>query len=108
MAIANGVSAELTAGNDVITGDEFDNLIFGTSATLNAGDSIDGGAGDDPAIFFGRKSDYVMSSPNAGGIVVAGPDGTEFWTGILAADVSPDREGLVVSVGNDLVFASIN
>ena len=47
MASANGISVELTAGNDVITGDEFDNLIIGTSTTLNSGDSLSGGGGHD-------------------------------------------------------------
>ena len=66
------------AGNDTLNGGDGDDTLVGGAGD----DRLNGGAGVDTAIFSGRQSDYVVSSPNAGGILVAGPDGTDFLNGI--------------------------
>jgi Ca2+-binding RTX toxin-like protein len=49
-------------GNDIITGNEFDNLLYG----MRGDDALDGGLGNDTAVFIGDLADYVIES--SGGV----------------------------------------
>jgi Ca2+-binding RTX toxin-like protein len=62
---------------DVLIGDQFDNVLDG----LEGNDTINGGAGDDTAVFGGRAADYTRTK-TATGWIITGQDGTDVITNI--------------------------
>lgn len=76
---SNGTLLENAAagdGNDIIQGNDVDNLIYGGRGN----DVMQGGNGIDTAIFRGIYSDYIISLIN-GLTSVVGPDGTDQLSG---------------------------
>ena len=73
--------AALTGNNNNdLTGNNFDNSLFGNSGnnnikTLGGFDIIDGGPGNDVAIFIGKKSEYILRNQD-GRIIV---DDINYW-----------------------------
>ena len=73
--------AALTGNNNNdLTGNNFDNSLFGNSGNnnikpLGGFDIIDGGPGNDVAIFIGKKSEYILRNQD-GRIIV---DDINYW-----------------------------
>ena len=73
--------AALTGNNNNdLTGNNFDNSLFGNSGNnnikpLGGFDIVDGGPGDDTAIFMGKKSEYILRNQD-GRIIV---DDINYW-----------------------------
>tara|TARA_B100000953_G_scaffold192787_1_gene158745 strand:+ start:304 stop:1533 length:1230 start_codon:yes stop_codon:yes gene_type:complete len=73
--------AALTGNNNNdLTGNKFDNSLFGNSGNnnikpLGGFDIVDGGPGDDTAIFMGKKSEYILRNQD-GRIIV---DDINYW-----------------------------
>ncbi len=66
--------------NNDLTGNKFDNSLFGNSGNnnikpLGGFDIVDGGPGDDTAIFMGKKSEYILRNQD-GRIIV---DDINYW-----------------------------
>src|SRR4051794_6505687 len=61
------------AGNDSILGGDGDDRLEGASGN----DTLDGGTGQNTAVYSDARSNYSVSRSSDGGLVVAGPDGTD-------------------------------
>jgi hypothetical protein len=90
-----------TASNDTLEGD-------------GGNDRIDGGAGTDTAVFRGARSDYTITQPGDGSLVVAGNsalDGTDTLTNVEIlkfADVSVQRAQLGIPAPSLAVAVNAN
>lgn len=66
------------AGNDSVLGGDGNDRLEGASGN----DTLDGGAGQNTAVYSEARSNYSVSRSSDGGILVSGPDGTDYLRNI--------------------------
>jgi Ca2+-binding RTX toxin-like protein len=110
------------AGNDSILGGDGDDRLDGASGN----DTLDGGTGQNTAVYSDARSNYSVTRGSDGGIIVAGPDGTDYVRNIqsftfagqtyaandlVSTPTSPGEGGLVLwgtARGDSLTGGTMN